>query len=62
MWLFVFKKKRNRVMPGSTSRGPDDSGSKRRVFNDERKSRKRKEARMNLEALSHLPRVLLGAS
>lgn len=49
-------------MYGSTSRGLDDSRSKRRVVSDERNSRKREEAQMNLEVPSHLPRVLLGAS
>ena len=44
-------------MPRSTSRGPDDYGSRERVCSDERKSRKREEVQINLEILSHLPRA-----
>lgn len=53
-WLFVFKERRNKVMPRSARRGPDDCGSKEKLLSNERKSRKKEEIQTNLEILSHL--------
>lgn len=41
------------------SQHPKDHGNREKVFSNERNSRKREEAKMNLEVLSHLFQVIL---